>query len=61
MEAVAVLPAMSEYIQNLYEHTRSLNGGRWLMIDVKEEHILNDLKELIDIRVRASKKGTKNA
>jgi hypothetical protein len=44
----------SEYVQELYRKTPFSAMGRWLMIEIKHKDVLNDLKHLIEIRVKAS-------
>lgn len=39
------------YVMELYQKTVFSAGGRWLMIEVKNKEILNDIKTLIKIRV----------
>lgn len=55
MEAELILSACSEYVRNLYWNTKPFNGGRWLMIAVTSADILEDVKNLIGLRVQ--KKG----
>ncbi len=43
----------SEYVKNLYQKTAFSTMGRWLMIEVKHKDILNDIKQLIEIRMRS--------
>lgn len=49
------LPLYSEYTRALYEKTPFSLGGRWLMINVTDEEILSDVKNLIGIRVKPRK------
>ncbi len=51
-EAELMLPSYSEYIKNLYQNTAFSAGGRWLMINVTEPVILNDVISLVKIRTR---------
>lgn len=51
VEAELLLPACTEYTQNLYESVQPLNGSRWLMMVVTSEEILEDAKKLISKRV----------
>lgn len=44
------LGSFSNYTKNLYENTKEGMGQRWLMIEVKDEATLQDVKELIAIR-----------
>jgi len=51
-EAEAYLPQASPEIQTLFAKTAFAAGGRWLMIPVTSERVLEDVKNLIQIRVR---------
>ncbi|OXS25771.1 MAG: hypothetical protein BI182_04010 [Acetobacterium sp. MES1] len=51
-EMEAYLPQASPEIQALFKRTPFAAGGRWLMIPVTSERILDDVKNLIQIRVR---------
>lgn len=51
-EVELLMPLCSEYTQVLYEKTGSYNGGRWLMLNVTDSFILEDVINLIQIRVR---------
>lgn len=41
----------SSYIQELVKTTKEGNGQKWLMIEVLDSEILNDVKKLVEIRV----------
>jgi len=46
-----ILPSFSEYTQQLYNGSRSLpRMGRWLMIEVREEAVLEDAMRLIETK-----------
>lgn len=60
VEVELLLPTLEQYIQELYKTSGSLNGTRWLMIDVKNSKILNDIMELIRIRVKNKSKKLSN-
>ena len=51
-ETEAYLPQASAEIQSLFARTRYSAGGRWLMIPVTSAAVLEDIKTLIQIRVR---------
>jgi hypothetical protein len=55
MEVELILTTCSEYLNKLYWQTKPFNGGRWLMIDVTSEEILEDVKNLIALRVKPKK------
>lgn len=56
-EAEAAMEAgvFSPYVAALYRKTSGSAMGSWLMIEVKERSILNDIKILMDMRVKANK------
>jgi hypothetical protein len=43
----------STYVNVLYKNTAFSAMGRWLMIEVKHKDILNDIKGLMEIRVKS--------
>lgn len=45
----------STYVKELYDKTAYSTLGRWLMIEVKDKDVLNDIKHLITIRVEPKK------
>lgn len=55
MEAELLLPTCTDYLQRLYWGTQLFNGGRWLMIEVTSQEILEDVKTLIALRVKKKK------
>ncbi|NLI92771.1 MAG: DUF3788 domain-containing protein [Peptococcaceae bacterium] len=46
------LGTFTPYVQGLYRKTSFSCGGRWLMIEVKEKSVLQDIKRLIAARVK---------
>jgi len=40
------------YVKELYDKTAYSAMGRWLMIEFKDNSVLNDIKHLLGIRVR---------
>lgn len=55
MEAELVLTTCSEYIQQLYQNTSFSCSGKWMMIDVRETTVLEDVLKLIQTRVKPKK------
>ncbi len=55
-EAGLLAPALSGYTRKLYEDTPFSCGGKWLMISVRDEDALNDVKRLVSLRVKPKKK-----
>lgn len=51
-EAELVLETFTPYVAELYRRTPFSCGGRWLMIEVKDRTVLNDVKHLIGMRVK---------
>lgn len=49
-EAELLMPSFTEYTQNLYRTAAGLSGARWLMINVTDERIAEDAKQLIQLR-----------
>lgn len=56
LEAEPVLLECDESIQKMYKKTAPLLGGRWLMIHVTSEKILDDVKQLIQLRRKIKKR-----
>ena len=40
------------YVKELYDKTRYSAMGRWLMIEVKDKDVLDDIRSLLSIRIR---------
>lgn len=47
-----LLPGLDQYVQDLYANSSEFNGTRWLMIDVTSEEILENVKQLIALRLQ---------
>jgi hypothetical protein len=45
------------YVKEVYDRTAYSAIGRWLMIEVKDKSVLNDLKHLISIRINPKDKN----
>lgn len=58
-EAELVLKGCSAYLQELYAKSNPFNGGRWLMIEVRDEETFCDAKEMIGVRMKNQKTGRK--
>ena len=52
IEADLLIPLCDEYTQDLYNRTDFGTGGKSLPMEVTNENILHDVKELIALRVR---------
>ncbi len=53
LEAELLLPSLSKYTQSLYQNTVFSAGGRWLMVNVTEPVILDDVIRLVQIRAKS--------
>ena len=53
-EAEMMMPLCCGYTRNLFANTRFSTDGKWLMMVVTDEPILEDVKHLIMIRKKAS-------
>lgn len=49
-ETEIMLPSFTEYLQQLYKETKTGMGQKWLMINVTDEAVLEDVKQCIAIR-----------
>lgn len=47
----AMLPACTVYVQQLFENTCCTPLGRWLAIEVSEKKVLQDIQNLVKIRM----------
>lgn len=56
-EALLLAPSLTEHVRGLLEKAESVAGGRWLMINVTDEEILNDVKLLIQLRRKIKRKA----
>lgn len=56
-EAELMAPTLSECVQGLLESSVSVAGGRWLMIHVTDEQVLDDVKRLIQLRRKIKRRG----
>ena len=51
-EAESLLPKLSDYTKKLFTDTVFSAGGKWLMINVTNQEILEDVKNLIQVRIK---------
>lgn len=49
------LPLFTEHVQSLMKTAGGITGARWLMINVTDDSILDDVKTLIQIRRKIKK------
>jgi len=55
VEATIEAGEFTAYVKELYQKTAFPAMGRWLMIEVRDREVLDDLKRLIEIRVKPAK------
>lgn len=51
-EAELLMPLCSNYVQTVFKATKAGNGQKWVMLDVKNERIMEDVFSLINLRKR---------
>ncbi len=49
-EAKLMMPFCSEYTQNLFKQTVSGYSGKWMMMNVNNPDVFNDVKKMITLR-----------
>lgn len=54
-ELEVLLPTFSDALQELYQQTPAFNGGKWLVIDVKDRTQLEDIQRLILLKAKPKK------
>lgn len=54
-ETELLMPLCSQYTQSLYQKTVFSAGDRWLMLNVTDHSVLEDVINLIEIRVKPKK------
>lgn len=53
-EAELLMPICSDYVQTVFRNTKTGNGQKWLMLEVREESIMRDVFTLINLRKPAA-------
>ena len=51
-EAEFLMPQCSDYVQTVFKNTKIGNGQKWLMLDVRDRGIMDDVFRLINLRKR---------
>ncbi len=51
-EAEFLMPQCSDYVQTVFKNTKTGNGQKWLMLDVRDREIMDDVFRLINLRKR---------
>ena len=54
IEAELLMPLCTGYVQTLFKNTKTGNGQKWLMIEVRDKETMEDVFRLINLRKRAS-------
>jgi hypothetical protein len=55
--AEQVIPTCSNYVQKLFSGTVFSAGGKWLMLEIRERSVLEDVMKLIQLRVKPKTKS----
>lgn len=50
-EAELLIPLYSDYVQTVFKNTKVGNGQKWLMIEVRDREILQDVFSLLQLRI----------
>ncbi len=53
-EAELIMPTCSDYVQSLFCNTKVCMGQRWLMLEVRDQAVFDDVFELISLRRKPS-------
>ena len=53
-EAEYLMPLCSDYVQTVFRNTKTGNGQKWLMLEVREEPIMSDVFTLMNLRKPAA-------
>lgn len=53
-QAELLMPICSDYVQTVFRNTKTGNGQKWLMLEVREESIMRDVFTLINLRKPAA-------
>lgn len=51
-EAELLMPLCSDYVQTVFKNTKIGNGQKWLMLEVRDREIMEDVFSLINLRKR---------
>ena len=52
MKAEFLMPQCSDYVQTVFKNTKTGNGQKWLMLDIRDREIMDDVFSLINLRKR---------
>lgn len=52
MEAEFLMPQCSDYVQTVFKNTKTGNRQKWLMLEVRDRGIMDDVFRLINLRKR---------
>ena len=53
-EAEFLMPQCSDYVQTVFKNTKTGNGQKWLMLEVRDSGIMDDVFSLINLKKRIS-------
>jgi len=51
-EAELLMPLCSDYVQTVFKNTKTGNGQKWLMLEVRDSQIMENVFRLINLRKR---------
>ncbi len=54
-EAEFLIPQCSSYVQDMFKNTKTGQGQKWLMLDVRDQETIDDVFALISLRKKPSR------
>lgn len=51
-EAELIIPTCTTYVNSMFQNAVFSTGGKWLMLNVTDDKILDDVISLIQLRVK---------
>lgn len=53
-EAELLMPQCSDYVQKIFRDTKTGNGQKWLMLEIRNQQTMSDVFQLMALRKRPS-------
>lgn len=58
-DAELMMPLCSDYVQNLFKCTKTAQGQKWLMLEVRNKETVEDILSLIQLRMKSKTRENK--
>ena len=52
-EAELLMPLFSDYVQKVFRDAKTGNGQKWLMLEIRDNEIMDNVFKLINLRKRS--------